>query len=108
MSDPRHWYVSGDDEYAPGCPIIEISSGEEGTQSYRPIAWAIADVDIGLTDEDRDIAALIAAAPDLLAMVTAYVDFIKCRREFHGDISSEMEELNGQARAAIAKAGGAA
>ena len=49
--------VGMDDAYAPGCDFIPIESS-----SGVVLAWAMTDVDVGMTDEVRANAALIAAA----------------------------------------------
>ncbi len=64
---PGPWNVLGDDEYAHGCPMIEVDNGKGGSEDWASIAYVVADVDDGLLDKDRANAALIAAAPDLLA-----------------------------------------
>lgn len=88
------WKVGLDDEYADGCPGIEIVDPYGSV-----IAYAVADPDEGITDEDRANARLIAAAPKLLEALEVVV---QCPE--HGWGLKEALELQQQCKTAIAAA----
>lgn len=58
---PGPWHVLGPDSYADRCQCIDITN-DGNTLS---VAFAVADVDYGITLEVEANAKLIAAAPDM-------------------------------------------
>ncbi|MTJ81767.1 MAG: hypothetical protein F8N37_12215 [Telmatospirillum sp.] len=106
---PGPWCITGEDEYASGCPFVEISSGEDGTSLFHVTAWAVADVDRGITDEDRANARLIAAAPEMLAALELALEYWALEYWAHRQqrYKNRLPVWVQTARAAIAKAKGA-
>lgn len=79
--DDERWYVLGDDAGLDGVPYIEVVSGDLGEPNFKPICHVQSTYNVSadafsLTDDDRARAHLIAAAPELVALVKDYSGFV--------------------------------
>jgi len=107
------WEVLGEDEGLDRVPYIEVTVGECGTKTFKPIAHIQPTFDGCddwlITDEDQANAHLIAAAPDLLeALIDARNNGLIYWEPITSRGSAAKNDMLDRIDAALSKATGAA